>query len=568
MKNLFYFIFILFGLSVSAQVGIGVPTANMNASAQLEVVSTTKGFLTPRMTEAQKNTIDNPATGLLIYQTDETSGFYYYDGSAWKSGLGAQGLKGDKGEMGSQGNRGLKGDTGLTGAKGEQGPQGEIGMIGEKGDKGPKGDQGATGSAGTKGDTGDIGAVGMSAYQVAVSEGYIGTEAEWITSLIGVAGIIGEKGDKGDSGLSSVGAISPTSTVNGASVNAGELNLAPADENNGGIVTNATQIFAGAKTFSDATTISNTTSSVSKTSGALVINGGVGIDENLNVGQAATISSTTGSISTSTGALVVGGGVGINENLNVGGTIIAGVVTYPNVDGASGQVLTTNGAGVARWTTPSSGSGSSGSSLQSLSTNERDALGVSTSGQLVFNTDTNTFQGSKKILPPYDYYTTIQYGYFAISPGHRVTQTFTAAGQTISSAKIAITSRSQFASNSGNLTFAIHDDVFDYDLFSTTITISGTGDIIVPISAFNWMNWSEGPLILPTGPCSFVISSDSNGGGSANFLSNGVSGVGTTIDTLWQSIPGYYNGPDTGHPLSIALYPKDQTGVIWVDISK
>ena len=37
------------------------------------------------MTESQKNAIATPATGLLIYQTDNTPGFYYFDGSVWKS---------------------------------------------------------------------------------------------------------------------------------------------------------------------------------------------------------------------------------------------------------------------------------------------------------------------------------------------------------------------------------------------------------------------------------------------------------------------------------------------------
>jgi len=121
MKNLFYFLIALATFSVSSQVGIGVPTANINASAQLEVASTTKGFLPPRMTEAQKNTITSPAAGLIIYQTDGTTGLYYFDGTAWKSGLGPQGiqgLKGDTGANGSQGIQGLKGDTGATGAAG------------------------------------------------------------------------------------------------------------------------------------------------------------------------------------------------------------------------------------------------------------------------------------------------------------------------------------------------------------------------------------------------------------------------------------------------------------------
>lgn len=62
---------------------IGIGTATPNSSAQLDVASTTKGLLAPRMTFVQRNAITTPAAGLLIYQTDLVSGFYYYNGSAW-----------------------------------------------------------------------------------------------------------------------------------------------------------------------------------------------------------------------------------------------------------------------------------------------------------------------------------------------------------------------------------------------------------------------------------------------------------------------------------------------------
>lgn len=41
------------------------------------------GFLMPRMTKTQKNAISSPANGLLIYQTDDTTGFWFYNGTAW-----------------------------------------------------------------------------------------------------------------------------------------------------------------------------------------------------------------------------------------------------------------------------------------------------------------------------------------------------------------------------------------------------------------------------------------------------------------------------------------------------
>lgn len=61
----------------------GIGTLAPNASSLLEVVSTTKGILIPRMTATQKTAIVSPATGLLIYQTNSQPGFYYYNGTAW-----------------------------------------------------------------------------------------------------------------------------------------------------------------------------------------------------------------------------------------------------------------------------------------------------------------------------------------------------------------------------------------------------------------------------------------------------------------------------------------------------
>ena len=57
--------------------------ADPDASAILDVKSTTKGFLAPRMTLAQRDAIVTPATGLIIYQTDGVTGFYFYN-AGWK----------------------------------------------------------------------------------------------------------------------------------------------------------------------------------------------------------------------------------------------------------------------------------------------------------------------------------------------------------------------------------------------------------------------------------------------------------------------------------------------------
>lgn len=69
--------------SFPASGSAGIGTASPNASSILEMNSTTQGMLAPRMTKAQRDAILTPATGLLIYQTTNTPGFYFYNGSAW-----------------------------------------------------------------------------------------------------------------------------------------------------------------------------------------------------------------------------------------------------------------------------------------------------------------------------------------------------------------------------------------------------------------------------------------------------------------------------------------------------
>jgi len=61
---------------------VGIGTSSPNASAQLDITSTTKGLLLPRMTSAQRTAIASPAAGLMVYETT-TSSIYIYNGSAW-----------------------------------------------------------------------------------------------------------------------------------------------------------------------------------------------------------------------------------------------------------------------------------------------------------------------------------------------------------------------------------------------------------------------------------------------------------------------------------------------------
>ena len=90
---------------VYAQNGVGINSTGAAAdpSAALDVASTNKGVLLPRMTAAEKVAIASPANGLLIFQTDGVTGFWYYNAttSAWVQAVGPQGPAGATGSVGS-----------------------------------------------------------------------------------------------------------------------------------------------------------------------------------------------------------------------------------------------------------------------------------------------------------------------------------------------------------------------------------------------------------------------------------------------------------------------------------
>lgn len=67
--------------------GIGINTSTPDASAQLDIVSTTKGFLPPRMTTVQRDSISSPAAGLVIYNTTSNC-LNFYAGSTWHETCG------------------------------------------------------------------------------------------------------------------------------------------------------------------------------------------------------------------------------------------------------------------------------------------------------------------------------------------------------------------------------------------------------------------------------------------------------------------------------------------------
>ena len=80
MRIITFLCFILLQLQTTAQVGIG--TASPDESAVLELNSNNQGFLLPRLTDAQRNAIENPALGLVIFNIS-TNVPNYFNGEAW-----------------------------------------------------------------------------------------------------------------------------------------------------------------------------------------------------------------------------------------------------------------------------------------------------------------------------------------------------------------------------------------------------------------------------------------------------------------------------------------------------
>jgi len=146
---------------------------------------------------------------------------------------GIQGIQGETGATGPQGSQGIQGETGPMGPQGETGPQGATGLTGPAGadgatgptgPEGPMGATGPTGATGATGPKGDQGLTGLSAYQIAQLDGFTGTEAEWLDSLVGPQGSTGATGATGPQGIQGeTGATGPAGPGIAAGGTAGQI---------------------------------------------------------------------------------------------------------------------------------------------------------------------------------------------------------------------------------------------------------------------------------------------------------------------------------------------------------
>jgi len=83
MKYLFLFINCLFCTPILFAQNVGIGISQPHPSARLDITSTTRGMLTPRMGTSQRLAINNPAKELLVFDSTLNS-FFYYDGGKWR----------------------------------------------------------------------------------------------------------------------------------------------------------------------------------------------------------------------------------------------------------------------------------------------------------------------------------------------------------------------------------------------------------------------------------------------------------------------------------------------------
>ena len=209
MKRLLLLGFVALWVNTSsAQENVGIGTTTPHDRAILDISSTDKGLLIPRMSTAERLAI-NPvvgSAGLLVYDLED-SNFWYWDGTQWVQVGSGIGTMGPTGPTGPTGDAGAQGPTGPSGGNGPTGPTGDPGMPGPTGPSGNDGLAGPTGPIGVPGLPGPTGPSGNDGLDGA-------TGATGPTGDAGVPGPTGPTGGNGPTGpTGDPGAQGPTGPI-------------------------------------------------------------------------------------------------------------------------------------------------------------------------------------------------------------------------------------------------------------------------------------------------------------------------------------------------------------------
>jgi len=121
-----------------SQNNVGIGTTTPDPSSALDITSTDKGVLVPRMTTAQRTAITAPSEALLVYDTDVDCFYYFVTATGWQNLCsGTVGPAGPAGPVGPAGPAGVAGAVGPVGPAGPAGVAGAVGPVGPAGPAGP-----------------------------------------------------------------------------------------------------------------------------------------------------------------------------------------------------------------------------------------------------------------------------------------------------------------------------------------------------------------------------------------------------------------------------------------------
>lgn len=348
------FINIIF--SSLAQVGIG--TNSPNTSAQLDVTSTNKGFLPPRVALTGRTdaaTISSPATGLLVYNTTNngtapnnvTPGFYYNAGTPqspnWVrliiTNEAVQSVGSISNTPDSKGASISSGVLSLTAADATNG--GVVTTLTQtfSGAKTFSSDIIVNGVRMGRG-------AGNNEHNVAIGADALASGTGTRNTAVGYGAMRQYSGTSFDNNTS-------VGYLNMPSLTSGNGNTSVGAESMLNLITGAQNTSIGNQSLINTTGSENV--GIGKSSGALNATGSqntfIGTNSNAGANNLSNASAIGYGATVAVSNSVQLGNSSVT-NVKTSGTLTTGVVTYPNTDGTANQVLKTNGSGVLSWSTP------------------------------------------------------------------------------------------------------------------------------------------------------------------------------------------------------------------------